>query len=138
MKSLCCWRVKLVSSVALARTREARNNSWNKNDPKDAQVILHMMEIGNAQFYHDPLLSGTNDLQELSRTHDMVSRSKTELWHRVLTHYLPLFLPDADRFHRGSRSYRFLPFPERYPSPHIIAAMPSSSTAPAPETLRPA
>ncbi|NVO29201.1 IS110 family transposase, partial [Donghicola sp. C2-DW-16] len=81
--------VKLVSSVALARTREALNNSWEKNDPKDAQVILHMMQIGNEQFYHDPLLSGTNDLQELSKTHDIVSRSKTELWHRILTHYLP-------------------------------------------------
>lgn len=36
-----------MSSVALARTREALNNSWDKNDPKDAQVILHMMQIGN-------------------------------------------------------------------------------------------
>jgi hypothetical protein len=49
------FEVKLVPSVALARTREALNNSWDKNDPKDAQVILHMMEIGNEQFYHDPL-----------------------------------------------------------------------------------
>ena len=50
------FEVKLVSSVALARTREALNNSWDKNDPKDAQVILHMMQIGNEQFYHDPML----------------------------------------------------------------------------------
>lgn len=78
--------VKLVSSVALARTREALNNSWDKNDPKDAQVILHMMEIGNEQFYHDPLVQGTSDIQELSKTHDIVSKSKTDLWHRVLTH----------------------------------------------------
>lgn len=56
------FEVKLVSSVALARTREALNNSWDKNDPKDAQVILHMMQIGNEQFYHDPMLCGTNDL----------------------------------------------------------------------------
>ena len=28
--------VKLVSSVALARTREALHNSWDKNDSKDA------------------------------------------------------------------------------------------------------
>ena len=34
-----CSEVKLVSSVALARTREALHNSWDKNDPKDAQVI---------------------------------------------------------------------------------------------------
>lgn len=117
------FEVKLVSSVALARTREALNNSWDKNDPKDAQVILHMMEIGNEQFYHDPLVCGTNDIQELSKTHDIVSKSKTELWHRVLTHYLPLYFPEADRFHRSSRSDWFFAFLERYPSPHFITAM---------------
>jgi|TARA_R110002110_G_scaffold3665_4_gene18962 transposase len=37
--------LKLISSVGLARTREALHNSWDKNDPKDAQVILHMLEI---------------------------------------------------------------------------------------------
>lgn len=77
------FEMKLVSSVALARTREALHNSWDKNDPKDAQVILHMMEIRNEQFYHDPLLRGTDDIQELSKTLDIVSKSKTELWHPV-------------------------------------------------------
>ena len=47
------FEMKLVSSVSLARTREALHNSWDKNDPKGAQVILHMMEIGNTHFYHD-------------------------------------------------------------------------------------
>lgn len=117
------FEIKLVSSVALARTREALNNSWDKNDPKDAQVILHMMQIGNEQFYHDPLMRGTNDIQELSKTHDIVSKSKTELWHRILTHYLPLYFPEADRFHRSSRSNWFFAFLERYPSPHFISAM---------------
>ena len=117
------FSVNLVSSVALARTREALNNSWDKNDPKDAQVILHMMQIGNEQFYHAPMLCGTNDLQELSKTHDIVSRSKTELWHRILTHYLPLYWPEAERFHRSSRSDWFFAFLERYPSPHFISAM---------------
>jgi transposase len=117
------FEVKLVSSVALARTREALHNMWDKNDPKDAQVIRHMMEIGNEQFYHDPLVRGTNDIQELSKTHDILSKSKTELWHRLLTHYLPLYFPEADRFHRRSRSDWFFSFLERYPSPHFIAAM---------------
>ena len=71
--------MKLISSVALARTREALHNSWDKNDPKDAQVILHMMRIGAVQFYHDPLVSGINDIQELSKTHDIASRAKTDL-----------------------------------------------------------
>lgn len=117
------FETRLISSVALARTREALHNSWDKNDPKDAQVILHMMTIGAEQFYHDPLVHGTNDIQELSKTHDIVSRSKTELWHRVLTHYLPLYFPEADRFHRSSRSDWFFAFLERYPSPHFISAM---------------
>ncbi len=117
------FEMKLVSSVALARTREALNNSWDKNDPKDARVILHMMEIRNERFYHDPLLRGTNDIQELSKTHDIVSKSKTELRHRVLTHYLPLYFPEADRFHRSSRSDWFFAFLECYPSPHFISAM---------------
>ena len=75
------FETKLVSSVGLARTREALHNGWDKNDPKDAQVILHMLGIGAEQFHHDPLVQGTNDIQELSKTHDIVSRSKTELWH---------------------------------------------------------
>ena len=94
--------LKLVSSVALARTREALHNSWDKNDPKDAQVILHMLQIGAVQVFHDPLVAGTSDIQELSKTYEMVARAKTELWHRILTHYLPLYFPEADRFHRSS------------------------------------
>ena len=117
------FETKLVSSVALARTREALHNSWDKNDPKDTQVILHMMQIGAEQFYHDPLVQGLNDIQELSKTHDIVSKSKTELWHRILTHYLPLYFPEAERFHRSSRSDWFLALLEQFPSPHFIAAM---------------
>ena len=39
------FEVKLVSSVVLARAREALHIRWDNNDPKDAQVILHMMEF---------------------------------------------------------------------------------------------
>jgi transposase len=117
------FELKLVSSVALARTREALHNSWDKNDPRDAQVILRMLEIGAVQVFHDPLLAGVNDIQELSKTHEIVSRAKTELWHRILTHYLPLYFPEADRYHRSSRTDWFLAFLEVFPSPHFIAAM---------------
>ena len=73
--------LKLVSSVTLARTREALHNSWDKNDPKDVQVILHMLQIGAVQIFQDPMVAGTNDIQELSKTLDAVSRGKTELLH---------------------------------------------------------
>jgi len=115
--------VKLVSSVALARTREALHNSWDKNDPKDAQVILHMLQIGATQVFQDPLQAGINDIQELSKTHEVVSKAKTELWHRILGHYLPLYFPEAARFQRSSRSDWFLAFLEMFPSPHLISAM---------------
>ncbi len=54
--------VRLISSVALARTREALHNSWDKNDPKDAQVILHRLRIGATQPYHDPFANVTATL----------------------------------------------------------------------------
>lgn len=62
--------LKLVSSVALARTREALHNSWDKNDSKDALVILHVLQIGAVQIFQDPMVPGTNDIQDLSKTHD--------------------------------------------------------------------
>lgn len=48
------------------------------------------------------MVAGTNDIQKLSKTHDAVSWSKTELGHRILTHDLPLYFPEADCFHRRS------------------------------------
>ena len=41
------FNVHLISSVALAQTTEALHNGWDKNDPKDAQVILFMLATGN-------------------------------------------------------------------------------------------
>ena len=113
---------RLVSSVALARTREALHNGWDKNDPKDAQVILHMLKIGATQTYLDPLRSGINDIQELSKTHEIVSKAKTELWHRLLTHYLPLYFPEIARFAGNSRSDWFLAFLEQFPTPASVMA----------------
>jgi len=54
------FQLRLISSMALARTREALHNSWDKNDPKDAQVILHMLRIGATTVYSDPGVSATN------------------------------------------------------------------------------
>jgi len=115
--------VRLVSSLALARTREALHNGWDKNDPKDAQVILHMLRIGATQHYHDPLANGILDLQELSKTHDAISGAKTEVLHRILTHYLPLYFPEAERFRGNSRSDWFFAFLERFPTPGSVTAL---------------
>lgn len=115
--------LKLVSSVFGQDAGGAAQQLGQELDPKDAQVILHMLQIGAVQIFQDPMVAGTNDIQELSKTHDAVSRSKTELWHRILTHYLPLYFPEADRFHRSSRTDWFPGFPRDVPSPHMISAM---------------
>lgn len=115
--------VRMVSSMALARTREALHNGWDKNDPRDAQVILHMLRIGAAQTYHDPLKAGINDVQELSKTHEAIARAKTEIQHRILTHYLPLYFPEVDRFRGNSRSDWFFAFLEAFPTPASIMAL---------------
>ncbi|MEM7271413.1 MAG: IS110 family transposase, partial [Pseudomonadota bacterium] len=129
--------VRLISSTALARTREALHNGWDsrrgpwpqwgrvspEDDPKDAQAMLHMMQIGATQVYQDPIGAGINDIQELSKTHEMVSKAKTELWHRVLTHDLPLYCPEAERFNGGARTDAFLALLEADPTPASITAM---------------
>jgi transposase len=98
------FHLHLISSLALARTREAMHNSWDKNDPKDAQVILQMLRSGLTQHYHDPMVHDLNDLQELSKTYHQVSLEKTRLQHRLLTHYLPLYFPEIARYHHSARA----------------------------------
>jgi transposase len=117
------FEVRLVSSLALARTRQALHNSWDKNDPKDAQVILHMLRIQATQRYHDPLRAGINDVQELSKTHEAIAKAKTEIQHRILTHYLPLYFPEIDRFRGNSRSDWFFAFLDAFPTPASITAL---------------
>ncbi len=117
------FEVRLVSSLALARTREALHNSWDKNDPKDAQVMLHMLRIQATQRYHDPLRAGINDVQELSKTHEAIAKAKTEIQHRILTHYLPLYFPEIDRFRGNSRSDWFFAFLHAFPTPASITGL---------------
>ena len=117
------FELRLISSVALARTREALHNGWDKNDSKDAQVILHMLRIGATQRYVDPLAAGINDLQEMSKTHEAISKAKTQTWHRILTHYLPLYFPEIERFAGNSRSDWFLALLERFPTPASMTVL---------------
>lgn len=112
-----------MSSLALARTREALHNSWDKNDPMHAQVMLHMLKIQATQRYNDPLRAGINDVQELSKTHEAIARAKTEIQHRILTHYLPLYFPEIDRFRGNSRSNSFFAFLDAFPTSASITKL---------------
>lgn len=116
-------RLHLVSSIATHRTREALYNSWDKNDPKDAQVILHLLKTGGAQIYHDPFTNGYNDLQELSNTYRQVSLRKTRIYHTIVTHFLPMYFPEADQFINSSRSDWFFRLLIMAPCPSAIVTL---------------
>jgi transposase len=112
----------LVSSVAGARLREAVFNSWDKNDPKDAQVIMRLLKQGMTQRYCDPLIVQTHDLQELSKTYLHISRARTRLQHVLLTHYLTLYFPEIERFWSTQRNEWFIRLLLQFPTPASIIA----------------
>ncbi|MDE3218151.1 MAG: transposase, partial [Nitrospirota bacterium] len=92
----CGFELRLISSLAMARTPDALYNSWDKNDPKDTQVLLHLLKTGVFQRYHNPSVQAVNAVQELAQTHDQVSVRKVRVQHSSMTHYLPLHFPEAD------------------------------------------
>jgi Transposase IS116/IS110/IS902 family len=82
-----------------------------------------MLRIGATQRHHDPLAAGINDVRELSKTHEAISRAKTEVLQRILTHYLPLYFPEAERFRHNSRGDWFFAFLDRFPTPASITVL---------------
>ena len=111
------FHVVSISSLALARFREARFGTWEKNDPKDAQVIIAMMEQGMIQIYRDPLLTGAHDWQELSNTYFHSTLERTRLQHSLMLHHLPLYFPEFLHYWYLARSTWFVHFLERFPRP---------------------
>lgn len=116
----CGFALRLISSVAVARTRDALYNSWDKNDPKATQVLPHLLKTGVCQRYHDPLVHARNDVQELAQTHDQVSLRKVRVQHRSMTHYLPLYFPEIERYYTNSRAQWFTRLLHRFPCPAAI------------------
>jgi transposase len=117
------FEVVSISSLALARFREARFGTWDKNDPKDAQVMLAMMAQGLVQIYWDPLFSGSHDWQELSNTYFHITLARTRLQHTLLLHHMPLYFPEFTRYWYSTRSEWFVRFLLRFPTPVAIRAL---------------
>jgi transposase len=117
------FEVVFVSSVAGARLRDAVFNSWDKNDPKDAQIIMRLLKQGMTQRYCDPLLMHTHDLQELAKTYQQISRARTQLQHALLTHYITLYFPEIERFWSPQRNAWFIRLLLQFPTPASIAAI---------------
>jgi transposase len=117
------FTVHLASSVACARVREAMYNSWDKHDRKDARVILHLLEQGMTQPFHDPLRSGYLDIQELSNTYHQVALARSRCLHSLLNHYLALFFPEMERYLHTSRAEWFCRFLLQFPTPLSITCL---------------
>lgn len=115
--------LKLVSSVALALRRATLDNREHKNGRNKARNVVQMLSSDAIQIFQEPIVVGPTVIQELSKTHDAVSKAKTELWRRTLTHYLPLYFPEADRFQRTARTDWILAFLEMFPPPQIISVL---------------
>lgn len=113
---------RLVSSLAVARTREALQNSWDKNDPLDAQVILHLLKTTKTNRFHDPVLAGHNDLQELSNTHAQLSKRRTRLINSIVNHYLAIYFPEIEKFLVSRRAHWFGKLVCAYPTPASVLA----------------
>jgi len=114
------FALRQVSSLAAAKTREALYNSWDKNDSKDAQVILHMLKTGVSQTYCDPMIHNFNEIQELSKAYYQVSLRKVRVQHSMMTHYLPLYFPEAQKYFHSSRAEWFSNFLLRFPVPASV------------------
>lgn len=106
----------LISSIAGARYREVMFNSWDKNDPKDAEVLLELLKKGIVQRHVEPLIAGHHDLQELSKTYYNVTLSRTRLQHSILNHYLPLYFPEMAKFWCSTRAEWWINYLIRFPT----------------------
>ncbi len=116
--------VHLASSLASARVREAMFNSWDKNDRKDARVIMYLLEHGMTAPFHDPLLSGSHELQEISNTYNQVVKARARIYHSLVNHYIQLYFPEIERFLHASRSEWLCRFLIKFTVPSMISAMP--------------
>lgn len=116
-------QVQLVSTLAVARTREAEYNSWDKNDPKDAQVILTLLQRKITQYYYDPFVHQTSDIRELAKNHFTLGLQKTKIQHTLINHFLTLYFPEAQAFFSGSKSLWFSGFLKHFPVPSSIVQM---------------
>ncbi|MBU2872553.1 IS110 family transposase [Marinobacter salexigens] len=110
----------LVSSLVSNRAREMHYQTWDKNDRKDARVILYLMEQNIMEPFHDPLRSGVVDVQELSNTYHQISMARTRIMNSLFNHYVSLYFPDIERFFNSTRSEWFCRFMLKYPTPASV------------------
>lgn len=114
---------QLVFSLASARARDMMFNSWDKNDRKDANVIMYLLCHRLGKPFYDPLINNTMDIQELSNTYYQISLARSRCYHSLLNHYLTLYFPETEKYHHNSRSQWFCELLLRYSTPGSICQL---------------
>lgn len=110
----------LVSSLACARAREMLFETWDKNDRKDARVILYLMQQGLIEPFHDPLVNNFMDVQELSNTYHQIVSTRTRCQHSLVNHYFTLYFPEVERHLNSTRAEWLCRFLLKFPTPRSI------------------
>lgn len=110
----------LVSSLSCARAREMLHKTWDKNDRKDAKVVLYLMQQGLMSPFYDPLNNGTFDVQEVSNTYHQISLARTRCMNSLVNHYITLYFPEIEHYFNSSRAEWFCRFMLKFPTPQSI------------------
>ena len=66
-----------------------------------------MLKTGVSHTYCDPMIHNFNEIQELSKAYYQVSLRKVKVQHSMMTHYLPLYFPEAQKYFHSSRAKWF-------------------------------
>jgi transposase len=79
-----------------------------------------MLKTGLTQTYYDPLIQRINDIQEISKTYYQVSQRKMRVQHSIMTHFLPLYFPEAQKYFHTSRAEWYSSLLLRFPNPASV------------------
>ncbi len=71
----------------------------------------------------DPFIAGHHGLQELSKIRCQISLARTRLQHSLLTHYLPLYFPERERYVHSTQAAWFARFLIRFPTTVPVRAL---------------
>ena len=83
-------------------------------------MVLYLMGQGLMQPFHDPLQSGTFDIQEIGNTYHQISLVRTRCMNSLFNHYVTLYFPEIERFFNSSRAEWFCRFMLKFPTPASI------------------
>lgn len=97
--------------------------AWDKNDRKDASVIMYLLEQGLSSLFYDPLANGIIDIQEISNTYHQVTLARIRCLNSLVNHYLTLYFPEAEQFLHMSRAEWSCQFLLQFPTPSCITSL---------------